>query len=335
MSNGIPALTAYLHELGYKVIIYTAYGPSSATTCGGFPGTTDFTIQRDFNTFAAWDVDGVMMDACRGSNSTNDGGGMLNDDDPPYAYARHELASLERALANVSPPHSFYMIPTIPVWPPPPEYPLYAQMGNSWGAYPWGYPTITPTFDDLEAAVAPLRFISTNALLWDCADYVQFGESMGEGCFVYDANLARAQLSMCAMACSPMRTSGGLDAGGQFFYYTNQNVISLICDPYAKCGTEIYSNNNLEVFARPIGYTGSGTNLLAFYNSGSTAQTFTLTNSVFGARANATLSWMDLWAGTNLTFINTNFTLRVQATSIMLFKEWADSETDQKVRFTD
>jgi hypothetical protein len=44
---------------------------------------------------------------------------------------------------------------------------------------------------------------------------------------------------------------------------------------------------------------------------------------------------MDLWAGTNLTFINTNFTLRVQATSIMLFKEWADSETDQKVRFTD
>ncbi len=331
-NGGVPVLTAFLHNLGYKVIIYTAYGTNltagATHTCLGFPGTTPLTVNQDFQTFANWNVDGVMVDACIGSDDTSNAGGLVND--PTYAYTRQEFTNIANAISAVNPPHQFFMLPVIAVWPPPPETPLYFNMANGWGATPGGYvDTLLTPYQQLEPIVASFRFVATNSAAWDSANFFIFAEGASEGGWNYTAIPTKAMISMSAMACSPMRVSGNMGngigsfQGGVYPYYTNLNVTPLIQDPYAKCGTEVYSNNYVEIFMRPIGYTGSGTNLIAVYNSGSSPVNFPLTWDKIGIAPGSTLSFQDLWANTNITFINTNYTIPMLATNLMLFKEWA------------
>ncbi len=302
-NGGIPALTAYLHGLGYKVVLYTAYAPSRAATCENFPGTSDATLQQDVDTFAAWDVDGIMFDACRGATFN----------DLTYAYARHEFASISNALANVAPPHKFWVHLTIPVWPLPPETPGYCNSCGAWGAPSLGgYPT------SVENIVADFRYIAPFASFWDSEDFFVFGECMGEEAYYYGTDWLKAQMTMSALAGSELRPGGGISSAD----LTNAEVIAAINDPYAKCGTEVYSNNLREIFVRPLGFAGSGTNLIGIYNAASTNQVVVVGWGCLGATAGSWLSFRDLWAKTNATFVRTNLAVSVPPTNIMLFKSW-------------
>jgi hypothetical protein len=314
-NGGIPALTATLHRMGYQVVLYTSYGPATSTTCNFFPGTTDATMQQDLNRFASWNVDGLMFDACLGSDAS---GSLGMGGDPTYSYTRHEFASISNALANVSPAHSFWVHLTIAVWPPPPETPFYCNSCGAWGAPgAGGYP------DTLDHIVQDLVFIQPYARFWDSPNFMMFGEAMGEGAYYFDAATARFQMTMCALAGSMMRTSGGLDAAGLALYYTNLEVTPLISDPYAKCGQEVSNTNLAQIFVRPLGFEGSGTNLVGLYNAASTNQSITVTWGMLGADAGQPLSFRDLWAGTNFPHpISASLTVSVAPTNIMLLKCW-------------
>jgi hypothetical protein len=311
--GGMPALVATLHNLGYKVILYTAYAPTNSTTCEGYPGTSDVTLQQDVNLFATWNVDGIMFDACGGSDVTS-AGGMAND--PAYAYARHEFASISNALANVMPAHTFWIHLSIAVWPPPPETPFYC---NSCGA--WGAPGFKSYPDTMDHIVQDLVFIQPYARFWDSPNFVMYGEAMGEGACYYSAQTALFQLTMCALSGSMMRTSGGLGWYAQ--YYTNLEITPLISDPYAKCGQEVSNTNLAQIFVRPLGFEGSGTNLVGIYNAASTNQSITVTWGMLGADAGQPLSFRDLWAGTNFPYpTSASLTVSVAPTNIMLLKCW-------------
>jgi hypothetical protein len=118
-----------------------------------------------------------------------------------------------------------------------------------------------------------------------------------------------------------MRTSGGLGSYAQ--YYTNLEITPLISDPYAKCGQEVANTNLYQIFVRPLGFGGSGTNLVGIYNAASTNQSITLTWSMLGADAGQPLSFRDLWAGTNFPYsTSTNLTVSVAPAYILLLKSW-------------
>ena len=312
-NGGVQGLTAVLHHLGYRVILYTAYAPSNAITCSGFPGTTDATLQQDLNLFATWDIDGIEFDACSGSDAISSSGGTVND--PYYTYTRHEFASIDHALANVTPAHTFWTLEVLPVWPPPPDTPFHCNACGAWGAPgAWGFP------DSVDHIVGDFRFIERYASAWDNENFVIYGEAMGESTYYFPPQFNQPGMTMCALAGSMMRTSGGLD--GLYQYFTNQEITPLISDPYAKCGREVFTNNLQEVFVRPLGHANSGTNLVGIYNGARTNQTITLTWSMLGVPEGETLSFRDLWAGTNFVYDNTNLTVSVAGKTIMLFKEW-------------
>jgi hypothetical protein len=308
-NGGIPALTSYLHGLGYKVVLYTAYAPSNATTCEGFPGTSDATLQQDVDLFAAWGVDGIMFDAC--------GGATFND--LTYTYARHEFASISNALANVAPPHEFWVHLSIPVWPLPPETPFYCNSCGAWGAPSvGGYPT------SIEDIVSDFRYIAPFASLWDSDSYFLFGECMGEENYNMSPEWLKVQMTMSALAGSELRPGGGITSP----YLTNAEVIATISDPYAKCGTEVYSNDLQEIFVRPLGFAGSGTNLIGIYNAASTNQTVVVRPSYLGFNAGPFLSFRDLWAKTNVSLVRGNLTVSVPPTDVMLFMSWPSSSAE-------
>ena len=325
-NGGVQGLTAVLHDLGYRVILYTAYAPTNATTCCGFPATSDATLQPDLSLFATWGIDGIEFDACGGSDATSVSGGMVND--PHYTYTRHEFASIDNALATVTPAHTFWIFLVLPVWPPPPETPFHCNACNAWGA-----PGASGFPDIVDHLVGDFRFIQAYASSWDSDSFVIYGEAMGESAYYFPPQLTQAGMTMCALAGSMMRTSGGLSPLSPAYanlygipslapYYTNQEITPLISDPYAKCGREVFTNNWQEVFVRPLGYANSGTNLVGIYNGTRWNQTITLTWSMLGVPEGETLSFRDLWAGTNFVFDNTNLTVSVAGHTIMLFKEW-------------
>jgi hypothetical protein len=301
-NGGIPALAACLHSLGYKVILFTAYAPLNATTCEGFPGTSDATLQQDVNTFARWDVDGIMFDACGGATF----------DDLTYTYARHEFASISNALANVAPPHKFWVDLTIPVWPLPPETPSYCNSCAGWEAPSGSYPS------SVESIVADFRYIAPFASVRDSGSFFVFGQSMGEETYYFSPAWLQAQMSMSALAGSELRPGGGITSP----YLTNAEVIAAISDPYGKCGTEVYSNNLEEIFVRPLGFVGSGTNLIGIYNAANTNQSVVIRRSYLGSDVPSCLSFRDLWAKTNADLVNGNLTVSVPPANIMLFKSW-------------
>lgn len=59
--RGMKFLANYVHSKGLKFGMYTNYGHS---TCMGFPGTTDETLEIDAETFASWDIDYLKVDGC-------------------------------------------------------------------------------------------------------------------------------------------------------------------------------------------------------------------------------------------------------------------------------
>jgi hypothetical protein len=308
-NGGLPALATYLHGLGYKVVLYTAYAPSNASTCEGFPGTSDATLQQDVDLFAAWGVDGIMFDAC--------GGATYND--LTYTYARHEFASISNALANVAPAREFWVHLAIPVWPLPPETPFYCNSCGAWGAPSLGgYPT------SIEDIVSDFRYIAPVASVWNSESFFLFGECMGEVNYNYSPAWLKVQMTMSALAGSELRPGGGISSS----YLTNAEVIANISDPYAKCGTEVYSNNLQEIFVRPLGFAGSGTNLIGIYNAASTSQTVVVRRSYLGANAWSGLCFRDLWAKTNVSLPNGNLTVSAPPTDVMLFKSWPSYSSD-------
>ena len=58
--SGIPALSAWLHQRGFKFGLYTSAG---STTCVGLPGSRGY-YDVDAASFAAWGVDYVKFDWC-------------------------------------------------------------------------------------------------------------------------------------------------------------------------------------------------------------------------------------------------------------------------------
>ncbi len=310
-NGGIPILVATLHNWGYKVIIYSAYGPLTARTCQGYPGTTDATMQQDLNLFATWNLDGICFDACGGSDITSCAGGLVND--PDYSYTRHEFSTLSNALANVAPAHSFWTYLVIPVWPTPPETPLMCNACSGWGAPgASGYP------DTVSNVVASFDFIQPYASTQNSSNFVQYIETAGEFAYYFGQVLTKVGMSMCALSGSFMRTSGNL--GSLANWYTNQEVSLLIDDPYAKCGRLVASNDVVQIFVRPLGFEGSGTNLVGVYNGAATNQLIVLTWDLVGAAPGQQLAFRDLWAGTNFPNSNTNLTVSVEPANILLLK---------------
>ncbi len=299
-NGGIPGLVSTLHGLGYKAILYTAYAPTNSRTCWGYAGTDDAHLQQDMNLFAAWGVDGLMFDACRGA--------IFNDS--TYNSVRHEFQSISNALANVSPPHKFWTYIVIPVWPPPPETPFFCDACNAWGAPSGGYA------QDSADLLADFRYVEPYASAWNGANFVIYGEGYAEGCYAYSSTEIKVMVSLCALSGSMMRLSSGIDPR----YTTNVEVVSLISDPYGRGGRRVYTNCLQEVFVRPLGFDCSGTNLVGVYNGAATNQLIVLTWDLVGAAPGQQLAFRDLWAGTNFPNSNTNLTVSVGPTDILLLK---------------
>ncbi|XP_064481547.1 alpha-N-acetylgalactosaminidase-like isoform X2 [Ornithodoros turicata] len=59
--RGMKFLADYIHSKGLKFGMYTNYGHS---TCMGFPGTVNSTLEIDANTFASWEIDYLKVDGC-------------------------------------------------------------------------------------------------------------------------------------------------------------------------------------------------------------------------------------------------------------------------------
>lgn len=303
--SGMPYLTSLAHSLGIKVqgeLLYGAYPaqktaiPQAVADCLGL-GFDGVGILHDINHSSPGNY--ITMEELREIIKMGNEGRWLANAQYNGVVINHNAAFW--TSVNLLQDTTVFM---------PPEMALV----NFFGYDPGYAKSSTREIAD---------HVRTNALnfsWWTCPGHYPHQNLWQGGEFNnYDTNLVRQYLSASLMA----------DAGWWMFtsdvhyflpYLTNAEFYAWYDDPASHGGFAIYSNSLAEVWQRPIGDPGSGTNVFLLINSatGSTATvSFNVTNWSGGA-SNTAYIVRDIWKGMNIATFTNVFSTSVTQTNMLL-----------------
>jgi hypothetical protein len=312
--NSMPALVTSLHQLGFKVGIYISSGTEGTGTCFGYPGTPIALMEQDMNLFASWGIDGVKVDTCGDGAFPAEALGQP----PHFRAAANAIVQSGRPMVLDFTVESGGWNNTIPiywevpylmnVWPETGTFDGISGMSNCvWAAtYTWSN-SITPYSGQLIGPGHYANWGNLNLNATDPATFQAYFSMLGiTSCsgFLYDVSRNPSLLT----------------------YMTNLEVMAINQDPAAICGALVYSNNLAEVWVKPLGSRGSGTNAVALVNFANANQNVVVNWSLLGLPANTPVGIRDLWAQNTLgTAFTAAWTNSVPANSVQLFKVWANN----------
>jgi len=270
--SGMKALADYIHSKNLKAGIYTDAGRN---TCGsvydkdpnGIGVGIYGHIEKDCNLFfKEWGFDFLKVDWCGGER-------MKLDEETEYT----KIISAVKAIDS-------NIVFNICRWKFPGEWAI--KKADSWRISS----DIRPNFSSI------LRIIDLNADLYKYSsaghyndmDMLQLGRGMS-----YDED--KTHFSMWCMLNSPLLAGNDLRSMSKqtLEILTNKEVIALNQDPGFKQARRVFSQNNIEVWVKPLGEENSGTKAVAIMNRGGRQAAFTLTAKDFGIKRKSRLR--DLW----------------------------------------
>jgi len=234
--SGMKALADYVHAKGLKFGIYSDAG---AKTCGGRPASRGHEYQ-DALTYAQWGVDYLKYDWC-GCEDLKAQGAYTTMRDALYAAGRPIVFSLCEWGQNQP-------------W-------LWAgNVGNSWRTTTDIYPCFDGTLDhktwqqwgvlQILDAQKPLRAYAGPGH-WNDPDMLEVGNGMSVG-------EDRAHFSLWCMLAAPLISGNDLRNMSRqtLEILTSKEVIAVNQDPLGVAGFVYATNDNVEVWFKPLGHDG-------------------------------------------------------------------------------
>jgi alpha-galactosidase len=306
------ALADYVHSKGLKIGIYSGPGPK---TCAGFAGSLGHEVQ-DAQLYASWGIDYLKYDLCSfGSavmqaQSPNDKAGQMRLMFSAYKKMGDALKSTGRPIV-----YSFCQYGADSVW----------EWGPSAGGNLWR------TTGDVQANWGSIyNIINQQAGLakyagpghWNDPDMLEVGngytDSRGR---VRPLSLAenRTHFSMWAMLAAPLLAGNDLPNMKPEItaILTNKDVIAIDQDKLGKEATHVYSDGEVDVWARHL---SGGAMAVAVLNAGPdrvATHPFHLSLAKLGLHG--PLQGKDLWTGKDVTLTD-NMPVELDSHDILLVR---------------
>ena len=297
------ALADYVHSKGLKIGIYSGPGPK---TCGGYTASLGHE-EQDAKMYAAWGIDYLKYDLC----SFNEAVMQKQAPNDKAEQMRLMVAAydkMSKALQATGRPIVFSLCQY--GWDSPWEW-APALGGNSWR-----------TTDDINAHWDRIYAILSQqeGLLayagpghWNDPDMLE----VGNGELTLAEN--RSHFSMWAMLASPLLAGNDLPNMKPEVksILTNRDVIAIDQDPLGKQASRVYSDGEVEVWARHL---DGGAIAVAVLNAGSdrySTHPFHLSLTKLGL--NGTQQAKDLWTGKDMELTN-NMPVELASHDILLVR---------------
>jgi alpha-galactosidase len=289
--DGIKPVADYAHAKGFRFGIYVSY---SAYDCLGLAGTTSNTVARDVALFARWGMDAIKVDACHGQPSD-------------ASFHQRFVLFGDAMIQSGRPMVLLYTVNTVvPRYPTPPEA---ASAANVWEDGQGSFYNL-PTLVNLAASVA-----ANDASLVGKGHYCELaGQSDAE----IPPELLRAWVSLAAILSSPLIISDLTPS--RFAYVTNREVLSVLRDPAAICGSISQAPSSaVTVWSKPLGFQGCGTNAVVVVNTAATNSDVVVSFPLNGYGVGEQVCVKDLWAGTNVGTFTAAWTNSAPPNSAQMF----------------
>src|ERR1035441_5112333 len=297
------ALADYVHSKGLKIGIYS--GPGNKT-CAGFPASLGHE-EQDAQLYASWGIDYLKYDLCSfrkdvmAAQEPNDKAAQMK-----LMHAAYE--KMGKALKATGHPIVYslcqYGWDSVWEWAP-------ALGGNLWRTAG----DIDPRWDRIYAILSQQDGLETDAGPghWNDPDMLEVGNgklSLAEN---------RSHFSMWAMLASPLLAGNDLPNMKPEVksILTNRDVIAIDQDPLGKQASRVYSDGEVEVWARHL---DGGAIALAVLNAGSdrySTHPFHLSLTKLGL--NGTQQAKDLWTGKDMELTN-NMPVELASHDILLVR---------------
>ena len=232
------ALADYVHAKGLKIGIYSSPGPK---TCAGYAGSLGHELQ-DAQMYAAWGIDYLKYDLCSYIDEV-----MVkqvpHDEAAQLRLMQQSYETMHKALQSTNRPivHSFCQYGWDAVWEWAP-----ANGANLWRTTG----DITPDWDRIYTIATQQAGLESYASPghWNDPDMLEVGNG--------DLTLAenRAHFSMWAMLAAPLLAGNDLPNMKPEVkaVLTNRDVIAIDQDSLGKQASRIYSEGEVDVWARPL-----------------------------------------------------------------------------------
>jgi alpha-galactosidase len=297
------ALADYVHSKGLKIGIYSGPGPK---TCGGYTASLGHE-EQDAKMYAAWGIDYLKYDLC----SFNEAVMQKQAPNDKAEQMRLMVAAydkMSKALQATGRPIVFSLCQY--GWDSPWEW-APALGGNSWrttddiNAHWDRIYAILSQQEGLEAYAGPGH--------WNDPDMLE----VGNGELTLAEN--RSHFSMWAMLASPLLAGNDLPNMKPEVksILTNRDVIAIDQDPMGKQASRVYSDGEVEVWARHL---DGGAIAVAVLNAGSdrySTHPFHLSLTKLGL--NGTQQAKDLWTGKDMELTN-NMPVELASHDILLVR---------------
>jgi alpha-galactosidase len=295
------ALADYVHAKGLKIGIYSSPG---SKTCGGYAGSLGHELQ-DAQMYAAWGFDYLKYDLCELRSDVMD-----KQPDPASRMRLMQQAyeTMHQALKSTGRPivYSFCQYGWDAVWEWAP-----ATGGNLWRTTG----DITPDWDRMYAILSQQSGLEQYAGPghWNDPDMLE----VGNGKLSYSEN--KVHFSMWAMLAAPLLAGNDLTSMKPEIkgILTNREVIAIDQDSLGRQAAHIYSDGEVEVWARPL---ASGAMAVAIVNVGSdrySTHPFHLNLAKLGLRG--AQQARDLWSGKPLE-LTENMPLNIPSHDLLLVR---------------
>ena len=297
------ALADYVHSKGLKIGIYSGPGPK---TCGGYTASLGHE-EQDAKMYAAWGIDYLKYDLC----SFNEAVMQKQAPNDKAEQMRLMVAAydkMSKALQATGRPIVFSLCQY--GWDSPWEW-APALGGNSWRTTD----DINAHWDRIYAILSQQEGLQAYAGPghWNDPDMLE----VGNGELTLAEN--RSHFSMWAMLASPLLAGNDLPNMKPEVksILTNRDVIAIDQDPLGKQASRVYSDGEVEVWARHL---DGGAIAVAVLNAGSdrySTHPFHLNLTKLGL--NGTQQAKDLWTGKDMELTN-NMPVELASHDILLVR---------------
>jgi alpha-galactosidase len=289
--SGIPALAAYVHGKGLKLGIYET--PNTVTCVGIYKGIAPSVAvgslgheAQDARTFAAWGVDYLKYDLCKGEPSS-------------FAVMRDALRATGRPIVySINPGNGSACPPTGPTTSTCGlDLPSIANLWRIGFDINASWSSITGLIDQ-DAPLAP--YASPGH--WNDPDMLE----VGNGSLSDDEN--KSHFSMWAMLAAPLLAGNDLRSmpSAVQTILTNTEIIAVDQDPLGKQATLVATpRSGLQVWSKTL--SGSNARAVALLNRNADAASIDVTFGEIGL-STGPASVRDLWQHADLGTFNGSYT---------------------------
>lgn len=277
--NGMPKTIEKLHQLGFKVRLYTEVG--RYRTCCGHVKSGGLAGVKDAQAFAKWKVDAVTVDTCSDKRSDEAKQvaheffmGCLRTNNIPILYDVH-VSPTDHQYTNGFAP----WMAEADTW----------QFTTEWGTLPDPWQDALSHIDMAAATAQYMRPGHTPNLLIISGDFTR-----------YQGNFGRLLFTFWSMFQSPLIVAQdyiAFRAWDGAKYQTNRYCIAIDKDPLFVAPTKTFTNGaNTEVWVKPL---ASGEIALGLLNRKNAHEQIAVNLQILGVRPEANYILTDAWNYTN------------------------------------